>query len=1640
MKFLSLSNFSLLGIVFCCFLFPLNGYSQSDIQVEIVGGQVVYEYDIISITAGNALSFRIRNIATGGGKCANLKVEDITLDPSTGFELSHETLPKNIKPEACRNGDKYTDFTITNISGGCDNSTLVTIALNGNNGDFTFEFTLSGSPEINVLGGSPYSDIAHGSTVTTATNGTYFGVVDEGATVTRNFIVASTGSCALDVTSISSSLSDFSVVSSVLLPDDSSATLPESINPGSYIVFTINFTGPIGGSGTLTSTISISNSDNTTFTFDVSAEMFDFNIPGPGGVTAEFRLWLKSTRGVTTSGNSVTDWLDLGSNGKDATTVSGKEPTYLDTATDNINFNPVVKFENDGGSTEQYMYNNSNGFYSQDIFVVMVPDATMSSTSSRNAIFAGVDSGNTGDMTGIGFGDYSSEFTNETLSYNQDIPGGGSYNGVAEINSSYANAGIINIRNNDATSPTGQDILYNSNLLTTSTVNDVSFENVGSIDTDPEPDIILGTEYWIGKNLDITGSLNGRIAEIFTFAERVTDADRQKIESYLAIKYGVTLGASTEAEKDYINSFGTSVWDTSANLGFNYHVAGIGRDSISDLNQKQSKTLNTSDEVTIGLNGIFSTNSANVNEFKKDGDFLVWGSNDDAYSGSSANTVTLATGITTSLTRIDRQWKIVESVEDASGDVENVFVSIPSSVFSSFPLGADEAYALVVADNANFANSHIIDVVPLKSDGASNLQTWYDFDGTKYFTFAKVSKLSENHSVHIDSGDYLVGDYSLNLNINEFTISAWVKADASQTSTRTIMAKGDKFQLRLNSSHQVEVMMDDDVTPRFTTAMALNDNKWHQITFVYNSGTIFLYVDGVLDKSEQNVVAPSLNYNWFSVGALYIDKSNIINPFLGDIDEVYIWDQGLNEDQVRYLLNQEVEKGVGDFVSGKALPQASSSNEVSAVSYSKLKAYYDFNSFYGSTVEGLSDAQNFLRLKYLAKDKAMVDTQSIPVPYQSVANGEWGSSSTWSGGAYQMMPNALSLDGTTYIDWNIVELNHDISSGDKDITVLGLKQNSGTLTIADPIVTSPIEENDGQGLRITHYLEIDGVIDLVGESQLIQDEGSILDADSGGYIERDQQGTANSFNYNDWSSPVGPIAGNISTRGTGVAKTNANYTLSGVLNDGTDSALYQAITFNSAFDAADLDTPSSPVTISTRWLYKFYGLARDTGSWARISENTPLLPGEGFTMKGTSGSVDVSTSQNYVFKGLPNNGDITLALDKSAGDVDRLVGNPYPCAIDANEFILDNIKSTETINGEIGRNTNNVINGVLYFWHQFGQANSHRSSDYVGGFATYTLMGGAEAYSTADNSSLGEGGGKVPEKYIPAGQGFFVSTLLPSGVSGSTTTVEGGTITFKNSQRVFVREGYTGINDGSLFFKTSTKTKKEQAQNSQDSRSKIRLEFNSPSGYVRKLLIGVDGNATDDFDFGYDAPMIDVNKNDMYWLLGDSEFVIQGVSSLGASKAFPIGIKVDEAGKVSVKLANTENIEADFDVYILDNESNETFLINDKPLDVYLDPGTYNDRFKLVFQPSIQNLKAANQKTLGLSMSYNAHDTKLNIIKTSSNYNIKTISLYNLNGSKVAYLKVNKPLKQNAIHVQKGIYILDIKTDRGFIRRKLALR
>ena len=77
--------------------------------------------------------------------------------------------------------------------------------------------------------------------------------------------------------------------------------------------------------------------------------------------------------------------------------------------------------------------------------------------------------------------------------------------------------------------------------------------------------------YSIGQEYDatVTDFFSGEIAEIIMYKQNMNDIDRQKIESYLALKYGFTLNntdnSATIEEGDYVASNGNVIWDGGSN-------------------------------------------------------------------------------------------------------------------------------------------------------------------------------------------------------------------------------------------------------------------------------------------------------------------------------------------------------------------------------------------------------------------------------------------------------------------------------------------------------------------------------------------------------------------------------------------------------------------------------------------------------------------------------------------------------------------------------------------------------------------------------------------------------------------------------------------------------------------------------------------------------------------------------------------------------------------------------------------------------------------------------------------------------------------------------------------------------------------
>lgn len=1618
-------------MLFFALLWSLVAFSQGNQVIYVSYGNpaVNIAYNAtVSFGSSTEIEFAITNIPDGNGNPSLVLANpEVTLS-NTNFVVSSRPSQFNIKK-----GD-VSVFRIRKNNFACNSSpqsTIVTVHSNGKNyTSFTFIINFTNSPSISVLGGTPTQPVPNGQIVPTSTNGTLFGTITAGATATRNYLIANTGTCPLTLSSLTCfgydpvtgiQSTDFSVYIQPTPYPSAIGTAPSNIIlPGgaSYFVVLFHPASP----GIKSAIISIPSNDGTKnpYTFVISGEGFNPGITGPGGGNPDFRLWLKSTRGIILpTGTKVPLWRDLGSTGKDATqSDAAKQPTFIDATIGNINFNPVVKFENTA-SLNQFMYNTDNGYYTQETFIVMEPDVAVDGSTSPMTIISGTSAAPTvaDEHTGIGFGDFSSRLTGEKLWFNQwESSSSSPYFSLGSTVGNYEKAGIINTRNKTTTASEGVELLFNTNVIADNVlgIRDSSrlYDNLGGLDGG----IWKGTPYNIGKNINsgtANGNLNGRVAEVISYASRVLDGNRPKIETYLAIKYGITLGVNG-ISKNYLDSGGTTIWNVTPDDGFNYNIAGIGKDVASDLYQKQSKSSNDPNEVTIGLGVIATTNNANINEFKKDRDFLVWGSNNGTYTASGSNTTTINNGLTTSTTRINKKWKIVETKTDVAGDVENVFVGIPEAAFSAFPKLANEEYALIVSDNANFSDADIIDIIPLKTVGGI-LQTWYDFDGTKYFTFGKALKVTVKQAINIDAvDDFLVGEYALNLNSGSFTIGCWLRNNGSNTANRTIISKGVNLELRLNAQHKVEAYWDGVL--RFQSNTAVADGKWHNIVAVYYAGAADFYIDGVIESSTFNLTNPSPNYSRFSVGALYVNKNDIRTPFNGEIDEINIWNMALSSDQINYVMNQEVEKHANGNANGKVIPQAIAKNEFKTIPWTQLKAYYDYNIYYGTTIEGLTDDRNFLRIKYLNKDKQIFNAQTAPLPYETVADGEWNgtNSAMWKNGALQTIPNNTSIISTAKsVNGNIVDIKHNVTSiGNK--TVLGLIVE-GT----DATTYQTLSANNDTKVQVSHYLKLDGLIDLKGRSQLVQTLNSELDATSKGFIKRDQQGTVNKYNYNYWSSPVGPIN----------STTNNNaYTVNDVFKDGS-AANPQNINWIGGYDGSS--TP--PISIARYWLYKFQN-GSEYPDWIHFIETDQINPSQGYTLKGPNA---LTASQNYTFLGKPFNGLINS--NSVLPDNLFLVGNPYPSAIDAFAFIKDNISIASG-----GNLAEDSITGELYFWQHSPNNNTHILSEYTGGYASLTLVGGTPPIAPSEISSVGAST-KLSYQYIPVGQGFFVSGKI--GAVGSKPIV------FNNNQRAFVIENATDDVSAPIsntLFKTGAKQSKAKIvdrfnDNSNDVvynnyNTKIRLGFNTANNFHRQLLLGfMDENATEGVDIGYDGHQIDTQSNDSYFLINDSEFTIQGVGAFDIEKTYPLGVTTDLAGMVKFMVDETEFLPLSQKIYIHDKETSQYHDITGKDAEINLLAGTCKNRFELTFQTAKTLGIAENNLPESMLLVYNNDlEKKLKITKNQS-FSISEVSIFNINGQLLTKIIKIPDLETIEIpfNVQQGTYVVKIITDKGIVSRKV---
>lgn len=612
----------------------------------------------------------------------------------------------------------------------------------------------------------------------------------------------------------------------------------------------------------------------------------------------------------------------------------------------------------------------------------------------------------------------------------------------------------------------------------------------------------------------------------------------------------------------------------------------------------------------------------------------------------------------------------------------------------------------------------------------------------------------------------------------------------------------------------------------------------------------------------------------------------------------------------------------------------------------------------------------------------------------------------------------------------VITVNFAFAQTDLHVSNNSYVYVDGTTFTGDPAILA-----NEASLFVTNGVNLvgNGNIYLRNDAQLLQ--GNNVGNSGTGRLSVLQTGNSNVYMYNYWGSPVGLNSG---AAGNTTLRPNINLYLE--TGPPINSNLY---TYLPGYDGSNTQ-------IANYWLYTFIGLPSTPlldayedwiglGGGVSGDQNGILAPGYGFTMKGSP-----SGAQQYDFRGRPNNGDITVTLNPNR---ETLVGNPYPSALDALAFIHD------PRNAGLADYSGALMTGVLKYWEQRAGATSHVLSNYVGGYALYTISStGTSSYTPApfymynpDGTPAGgplPGPGnlgiKTPRRYIPVGQGFMVE--------GTATASD---VTFSNSQRVFYKQ--SGAD--SEFFRTSETSSNTytESQYNEDGfnivpddfkRFRINVGFNNNGNesYSRQLLMNFHHTATDGFDYGLEAKISEQVASDANWVLEGVPYVIQAFN-YNMELRIPLVVKIGSQQAVMFRILDVQNFDTDQPIFIHDIENGVHVNLRENNYEINLPQGTYTDRFEITFTADALNIDQVVTAD-DLNIFQNNQLAQLNIANPKL-LDVKQVRLYEVSGKQI-FNEKNLSKETNysfsTKNLSQGVYIASITlADNQVISKKIVV-
>ncbi len=567
--------------------------------------------------------------------------------------------------------------------------------------------------------------------------------------------------------------------------------------------------------------------------------------------------------------------------------------------------------------------------------------------------------------------------------------------------------------------------------------------------------------------------------------------------------------------------------------------------------------------------------------------------------------------------------------------------------------------------------------------------------------------------------------------------------------------------------------------------------------------------------------------------------------------------------------------------------------------------------------------------------------------------------------------------------------------------------------------------NKGSLVYSKGNLELNGINSnfyIRNEGQFLQGSTSSSTNKGTGKLSVFQEGTVNNFAYNYWCSPVGNASATTGNEDFGVTMLSAP-------TSKTSSSSATMLSMSNYDGVSGTGT----LSIAPYWIWKF--LSSTTYSqWFQSGSTTNISAGQGFTMKGTSGS-DVTnpgesvannpgSKQRYDFRGKPNDGDIIINV---ANGMLTLTGNPYPSAIDLSAFLTNATNCT----------------GIAYFWEQDKTVNSHVLANYRGGYGTYSPVsrGGTGIYVPAkfyayDGSGNQLGLTSTPNNsyaryFSPIGQGFMIQG---NGL--------GSTVTMKNAYRVYQKENIST----SIFEKNAIQNNSNNSGYLPEIQSVSGFDYTTVSTLevpqirfntmlnneaIKQIVLAFDNEATDGVDHAKDAKNPNDNSPlDMYFLLDSSEYVIS-VIQFDDSKRIPVEFRTNVDANIKIIVADIINFSQANTIFLFDRITGIYHDIKNCVYEFEIPPGITNDRYEITFRNDALNL--TNPINNNLVILQDNSKQKFSILNPNL-MDLKSVNLYDVSG-KLLFEQVDLGIKSllefSTSSLSEGVYVITLKSTEG---------